>query len=87
MFHCGRMKNGGANIVLTNEGRWVDGRFEDRGLDTESHWCGVGGFLQMTSNLADSHKNLSNGGQLDLEFSSKPKNFTSISSLLRPNNK
>ena len=56
MFHCGRIKNGGANIVLTNEGRWVDGRFEDRGLDTESHWCGVGGFLQMTSNLADSHK-------------------------------
>ena len=46
MFHCGRMKNGGANIVLTNEGRWVDGGFEDRGLDTASHWCGVGGFLQ-----------------------------------------
>ena len=81
------MKNGGANIVLTNEGRWVDGGFEDRGLDTESHWCGVGGFLQMTSNLADSRKNLSNGGQLVMEFSSKPKNFTSISSLLRPCNK
>ena len=65
----------------------MDGGFEDRGLDTESHWCGVGGFLQMTSNWADSHKNLSNGGQLVMEFSSKPKNFTSISSLLRPNNK
>ena len=41
----------------------------------------------MTSNRADSHKDLSNGGQLVMEFSSKPKNFTSISSLLRPNNK
>ena len=31
MFHCGRMKNGGATIVLTNEvGEWAeDSRTED----------------------------------------------------------
>ena len=31
MFHCGRMKNGGANIVQTNEVResMVDSRTED----------------------------------------------------------
>ena len=33
-----------------------NGGSEDGGLDTESHWGGVGGFLQMTSNWADSHK-------------------------------
>ena len=50
------MKNGGANIVPANEvgESMEDPRTED--LDTESHWCGVGGFLQMTSNWADSHK-------------------------------
>ena len=50
MFHCGRMKNGGANIVQTNEvsESMEDSRTEDWTLNfTES---GVGGFSQTTLN-------------------------------------
>ena len=44
------MKNGGANIVQTNEvsESMEDSRTEDWTLNLTE--CGVGGFLQMTSN-------------------------------------
>ena len=64
MFHDSRMKNGGANIVLPgSRSRCVKGGLEDRGLDTESHWSGVGGFSQVTYQIElIVIKNLSNGG-------------------------
>ena len=40
----------GVLTLCGSRSRCVDGGSEDRGLSTESHWCGVGGFSRTTSN-------------------------------------
>ena len=73
MFHCGRMKNGGANIVPA-QGVGVsmeDSRTEDWTLNfTVLVWVDFHKWHQIELIVI---KILSNGGQLVMEFSSKPK--------------